>query len=499
MCVYDGGRLNESTAKDGQVGDDDVLPSKAAMLNKMRWSINEWKLAKRYDEEGKRLQAEARMMITSSTKALSEYVRRQFPFYNNVKNDQNSDIIFLENAGGSQVPESVIQATNSSLSNRHRCFQGSRAKSAARSTLLSLLGASPESHHMILGANATSLFDALAQQYVRSGCLDKGDEIVVASENHSANITPWLRAAESVGARVIWWEWTHSAPMEDVSTLITDATRIVAVSHASNIVGEIRDIRGICEIVKEKSGGRAHVVVDGVAAAPHICANVAASGAHWYAVSCHKLFGPHLGSLCGARPVVESLINEDTQASYNDERVYKTFELGTLNFESCGGVGFGLKQYFTDLANHNSTDRTRQRRSDRSDHTASLLPSQVDAAYQRIGELEAAVCATVTDWLRRLPQVVVIKDPEISNGATSAGRIPIVSFFHRNITPDEIARACLESNIICRSDTFLAGSKFLQEIKNLGTSKLVRLSFAHYNTVEEAKRVCDVLAATPGW
>jgi len=513
MCVCD---------CSGSVEDRDhsVVPSKAAILNKMKWSIYEWKAAKKYEEEGKRIVAE-RSRYHDENAALLDFVRQSFPYYS--ESSSNGGKIFLENAGGAQVPESVIRAMNASLSNRHRAHEGSRAKLAARRTLLSILGANADSHYMFLAANATSLLDLLSQSYVRFGSLGKDDQVVIATENHSANIAPWVAAAATVGAQVVWWTWRKGEPMYDISDLVTERTRIVAISHASNVIGELRDVRSICEAVEDKSNGRANVVVDGVAAAPHVFPSLSECGAHWYAVSCHKLFGPHLGGLCGLKTAARNLVGIHDEAintdglCNEDGKIYKAFELGTHSFEACAGVGYGLGEYFASLSKFNSCDTVRARssapsmssRKEQTSHestgetnlcvepTALLAPEQVRSAYLRIGLLEQGICARIIEMLRKSPRVVVIE-----TGGCITNRIPIVSFFHRHIDSDTIARVCLENNIVCRSDTFLAGTELMSQLAALGlngNTHIVRLSFAHYNTKHETERVLSVLKAIEGW
>jgi len=296
------------------------------------------------------------------------------------------------------------------LSNRDRSVVGARHQREARLALMSLIMPHDDTavtttgeghqqqqqlpcqdnntHMAIMGSNATSLLDQLAQKISVSGLIVQGDEIVLASENHCANVTPWLEVARVYGATVKWWTVADTkinnigiatTNKEDhggekvesciLSELITTKTKIVAVSHVSNILGMERDIPAICSLVHCITGNRGQVVVDGVAAAPHLLSTRANHDQQqewhhvdWYVVSLHKLFGPHLGCLIGKRSMVQQLIpNPHDEALtavacckaeldfasplLSDNQLAKAWELGTINYEACCGA-IALKQYF---------------------------------------------------------------------------------------------------------------------------------------------------------
>ena len=477
--------------------DGTILPSKAAIVNKMRWSVFEWKMAKRHDEE---IRWHKSIVANDPQQEQIRRIRNAFPYFScDSKPRHASAKIFVESAGGTQVPRQVIKAMTTSLGNRHRAGEGSRAKEAARETLLCALGASTDTHHMFLGSNATSLFDILAHKYSRSGIICSGDEIVISIENHLANVTPWERLAADIEATIVWWN-----PTKDPTPMINKRTRIVALSHASNIVGEIRDVASICDTVRDKSDGKAHVIVDGVAAAPHVYADLSESNADFYAVSCHKLFGPHLGGLCARREAVKSL-----GESNNLESLYRSWELGTTNYEACAGVGYGLARYLSFVSNDDGAAKSRQ-----SPHPGQssfeqsgeatgidvsggkLTPGIVVSAYLTINRLESAACHYVLNWLRKSSRIIVI-----GLAGEGSAQIPIISFFHRYIESDLIARICLDKGIVCRSDTFLAGPLLQKEIERLGCAdgRVVRFSFVHYNTLDEVKFICKTLESIDDW
>ena len=215
-CVLDQGSQEIAST------DSPIVPSKATILNKIRWAIFERKSSKLYEDDGAMMAEEEQVCndsaangkeiaasTTLSGDTIAAFARTQFPFFSEYTQDSSSALpplqMFFENAGGAQVPRQVIQAVSSSLSYRNRCVVGTRTKRVARRTLSTLLGATEDEHFMFFGANASSLFEKLAHLYVQTGLLKSGDELIICTENHLANVTPWVTAARSVGATVKWW------------------------------------------------------------------------------------------------------------------------------------------------------------------------------------------------------------------------------------------------------------------------------------------------------
>mmetsp|Transcript_9286 Transcript_9286/g.13704 ORF Transcript_9286/g.13704 Transcript_9286/m.13704 type:complete len:887 (+) Transcript_9286:3-2663(+) len=479
-CVYDE-NSNKHECGNGNGTSSLIVPSKAAILNKVRWAICERKMSRAYEEQFANnhvppkngikenedvtcdnenigtpadknniiLLTKQNMlsMKTTTPDDIAKFARRYFPFFfNSMVDHHHKDksttahrhrhhhpTFFFENAGGAQIPITVLQHMNQSLIYRDRCRIGSNVKSQARSMLYTLLGGSTDHHYMFLGCNATSLLRDLAKRYAddgsRSGFVKKGDEIIIRTENHLANVLPWVELAQSVGDVTIrWWTTTMSKSSSSLLSstssatdkvplcsaklqdLITSKTRIVAVSHASNILGQVRNIQSICCEVKSLTSGKAHVIVDGVAAVPHIYSNVDTSGVDFYVVSCHKLFGPHLGGLCARKTSVLELMgremtkqektvcgstdvcNEDPDVErMSDGSVYQSWEVGTLNYEGCSGV-VGLGEYFSTLARFDSIQSDANKTRGRSNvgqevmSTSSGGKQQLQTSNQSTGE-----------------------------------------------------------------------------------------------------------------
>lgn len=486
--------------------EDEILPSKAAILNKIRWTLYERKqlsmaiAATVTTPQGAAVKREEK---EEKVCPISTRARSFFPYFSNNDYDNKAESsgppsIFFENAGGTQVPNHVIDAVSSSLQSRHRAVAGAQSVVAAKATLTTILGAS--NYSIFLSANATTLLHALAQRYVQTGLLQAGDEIVLCSENHQANLQPWLGAAQSVGGVVRWWDFPMPGNKlaESFKSVLTARTRIVAVPHASNILGDILDVGQLARTVRQLTQGRAHVVVDGVAAAPHRYPAVDELGVDWYAISCHKMFGPHLGALCGRTAVLEQMEGETmTKLSFCDG-----LQLGTVNYEACEGVrGFGRYLMEPDFISSSSVYNSGSNNIDLKQSTEEftkeygLNSSIVREVFRRIETAEASLIRGLLKGLQSSSKVRIIGSGE----EDASTRIPVVSFVHREIPSSQIAKACSIGGVICRNGTFLSSERLQKKHNVDATEGVVRFSLVHYNTISEVKYALSVLESIPNW
>jgi selenocysteine lyase/cysteine desulfurase len=544
-----------------------ILPSKAAIINKIRWALVERKAMKSQDTKQAlshvvnfeqacddaqryvtyRQDEEALPPKKNLADLVSSFARSKFPFFqrsvsiacgvtehsNGEINVNREDLIFWENAGGSQVPIHVIEQTVASLSYRNRSIVGAAAKNVARETFGKLLGADDGDQFIFLGCNATSLLSSLANQYIQSGLLRPGDEIVLSTENHSANVTPWLMAAQMIGAKVRWWapSRSHVAPCSaaqdhswstHLEELVNDKTRIVAVSHASNILGQVRDLESMRKILDTSGAPFAHLVVDGVAACPHVFPRVSHHQVDWYVVSCHKFFGPHMGALYGRKLSVNRLAKASgiCDSSTSTEAIYKMLEVGTINYEGASGA-IGLGQYFADLSmaplKHGPSEgdgsvaeacqppfqspqegTSGPQRSEGAQTTRARLTSErVVEAYRRIRLAEVPLVAKLLSVLRKSTKVTIM---EIDDAVIPClERLPVVSFVHEAISSTTIVSICSEQGVACRQGLFLSNTWLPKDLGFDGKEGVVRLSLVHYNTISEVEDVARILESIPGW
>lgn len=260
-------------------------------------------------------------------------LRRQFP-------GLTPDDAALDGAAGTQVPVAVIDAIadalRSGMSNMGGAFAASRRSteivSEARSAIADLVGGVPEG--VILGPNMTTLTFHLADALSREW--GPGDEVVVTSLDHDANVRPWRLAAERAGAIVRVADFdpeTGELPVSAVEQVLSERTKLVAVTAASNMIGTRPEVGAI--------SGAAHAAgaltyVDGVHATSHVPVDVAEFGADFYACSSYKFFGPHTGCVTADPALLEKL--RPAKLAPSPDSVPNRFERGTPPFELLAGV-----------------------------------------------------------------------------------------------------------------------------------------------------------------
>ena len=566
----------QSTADGGEekLSNNLIVPSKAAILNRIRWAIFERKVSKEYESSWCKLNEEQVRSRSTNTKShkqcesddkeeeedLSWFdadsflssIRSQFPYFSDsttpTESLSNVNNIFLESGGGAQVPRVVVNAMATSLINRDRSVAGAKYLSDARKTITSLLvgerrssnheeeqGGDDQDEAIIMGANATSLIEILAQMYCDKGILTKDDEIVIASENHVANVTPWIKAAKTVGAKVRWWTVVSSnVGMEEsssssiLSDLVNERTKIVAVSHASNIIGCVRDPSSICKLVHQVTRGEGHVVVDGVAAAPHLlsrgCGRMDTEEPDWYVVSLHKLFGPHLGCLIGKRSTALKVAMGGDGKMIPNEKLCKMFEKGTANYEACAGA-VALNEYvqslgmrYRDVIRESCPAVCSLQRmpphaisTQASGDEVKERPCVLSISRTCIHLIESRLLNVIMSYLRNRPHVRIIEDigemkvscdgenRSPSLGIVDVQRIPIVSFVHVMLPSSEIVEHCRDHGVICRAGKFLSTDMLWHEMNLVQHDGVVRFSFAHYNTTADITRTINVLEMLDNW
>jgi cysteine desulfurase family protein (TIGR01976 family) len=230
---------------------------------------------------------------------------------------------YLDGAAGTQVPEAVIDAiaaaARGGIGNAGGVFPASeRAGSimaGCRQAVADLVGGHPGG--VILGPNMTTLTYRLAATL--SATWQPGDEVVLSRLDHDANVRPWVQAAARVGATVRWADVdisTGELPAGQYATLVSERTRLVAVTAASNILGTRPDVPAI---TASAHAAGALTFIDGVHATPHGPVDVGALGADFYATSAYKWSGPHIGAVIA-------------------DTVPERFELGTPAYADLAGV-----------------------------------------------------------------------------------------------------------------------------------------------------------------
>jgi cysteine desulfurase family protein (TIGR01976 family) len=251
-----------------------------------------------------------------------------------------SGAAFFDGPGGSQTPDVVAQAIaaalNAPLSNRGTTTPAERNADTivvnARQAMGDFLNTEPAG--VIFGRSMTQLTYDLARACAKEW--GPGDEVVVTRLDHDGNIRPWVQAAEHVGATVRWVDFdtaTGELTAADVASQLTDKTRVVAVTGASNLIGTRPPIADIAALAHEQG---ALVYLDAVHLAAHALVDRAGLGVDFVACSPYKFLGPHCGVVAGAPAVLEG-IHPDKLAPATDV-VPERFELGTLPYELLAGT-----------------------------------------------------------------------------------------------------------------------------------------------------------------
>jgi len=247
---------------------------------------------------------------------------------------------YLDGAAGTQVPTAVInamsQAQATGLGNAGGMFPASKRAdditAASRAAVAALVGGEPDG--VIFGPSMTALTYRIAAALAKDW--RPGDEVIVSQLDHDANVRPWVQAAERAGAKVVWAVVepdTGELPARQYEGLITDRTRIVAVTAASNVIGTRPDVPAITALARA-AGALSYV--DGVHATPHVPVDIAALGADFYATSAYKWSGPHVGVVIAPPALLDGVRPDKLVPS--PEVVPERFELGTLPFASLAGV-----------------------------------------------------------------------------------------------------------------------------------------------------------------
>ena len=399
-----------------------------------------------------------------------DYVRQQFPAL-------NDDVVMLDNAGGSQIAKPVFDriaefmfSTNvqlgatygASVDAAHRVHEGRKA-------LATLLNAD-HAEEVVMGATATQLFDQLAQSLVQHW--EPGDEVIVSNFDHEANIGPWRRLAER-GIVVRTWELpkgAHKPGPESLAPLLGPRTRLVAMTHCSNIFGSINDVRGIADLVHEHG---AMICVDGVAFAPHRAVDVKALDADFYAFSVYKTYGPHHAALYGKYDLLRHKAGNINHYFYGEDRVPNKLEPGNPNYElaySCVGVVDYLERL---TAAHGVNAKGR---------------AAVEAAFDMITDHETELAERFLAYLRSREDVTIVGDPSSDCDA----RVPTISFMIPGQSSRKIVEGMDPAGIGIRFGDF--HSKRLVEALDLGDPDgVIRVSAVHYNTLDEMDRLIDRL------
>jgi cysteine desulfurase family protein (TIGR01976 family) len=377
---------------------------------------------------------------------------------------------YLDSAAGTQVPwlviEAVSQAYRRGIGNIGGAFPASQRSALitdeCRQAAADLTGGTPEG--VILGPNMTTLTYRLAAALARTW--RPGDEIVVSQLDHDANIRPWVQAAAHAGATVRWAEVdvpSGELPVGQYDSLLTERTRLVAVTAASNVLGTRPQV---AEIAAKARAAGALSYVDGVHATPHGPTDVAALGADFYATSAYKWSGPHVGIVVASPALLETLHPDKLAPA--PATIPERFELGTLPFADLAGVTAAVE------------------------HLASLDPAAAGTRRERLlasmraaEQYEQGLFETLADGLAGLPGVTLY--------GKAHSRTPTAFFTVAGRTPAEVAAHLASRKInVWHGDNFAWEVTAALGIRDAGSA--VRAGLVHYNDRADVDRLLAAVA-----
>jgi cysteine desulfurase family protein (TIGR01976 family) len=407
---------------------------------------------------------------TESSPLDVDWVRAQFPSLQLQVNGQPA--AFLDGPAGTQVPKQVMDAVQNYYlhSNANTCgaFATSRGNDAiiasARAAMADFFHCDKD--EVIFGQNMTTITFALSRALGR--LLEPGDEIVVTTLDHDANVAPW-RALEEMGMvirQVDIHESDCTLDLEDLKRKINKNTKLVAVGYASNAVGTINPV---AEITKMAHAVGALMFVDAVHYAPHGLIDVRALDCDFLVCSPYKFFGPHMGTLFGKR---EHLCRfKPYKVRPAPDSLPDRWETGTQVQELIAGIAAAV-DYLAELGRHCDASVT--------DRRSALL-----AAYRATHGHEMALFLRLAEGLFAIPDLQFYG---ISDLKRLHERCSTVSVRLANHTPTEVATFLGERGIFTWDGNYYA----LNLTERLGVEDkggLLRIGLVHYNTMEEVERL----------
>ena len=395
-----------------------------------------------------------------------EALRRRFPILD--REVYGRPLVYLDNGASAQKPEAVIEAVNRTYrreyANVHRGLHylsnhATDAYENVRSILARFLGAESE-EEIVYARSTTEAINLVASSFL-SPRIREGDEIVLSVLEHHANIVPWHFLRERQGAVLRWVDIDDDGSLdpEAVAAALTERTRLVALSHMSNVLGTRVDIAAVAAYTRPLG---IPLLVDGSQAAVHSAVDVAALGCDFYCMTGHKLYGPTgSGALYGRRELLEEMrpflgggdmIREVRRDGITYADPPLRFEAGTPNIVQMIGLGVAIE--FVE-----------------------------SIGMRAIEEHEGRLAAHAENTLRGLQGIAVY--------GSCPGRGAIFSFNIEGAHPHDVSTVIDRRGVAVR-----AGHHCAQPLmERLGTTATCRASFGMYNTLEEVDILADSLEA----
>ncbi|HET7587082.1 MAG TPA: cysteine desulfurase-like protein [Gammaproteobacteria bacterium] len=399
-----------------------------------------------------------------------DYVRSRFP-------GLADGWAYFDNAGGSQVLDGVIERVAHYMATSPVQVGASypvselatRRQDDAAAAMAGFINARDPAE-IIFGPSTTAMIGRLARALAPS--LKPGDEIVVTNLDHEANITPWRRLAQQ-GIQLREWRVrpeTFQLHVEDLAPLLNEHTRLVCFTQGSNVVGQLTPLAAATRLAHEHG---AEVCIDGVACAAHGAIDVTACDVDYYTFSTYKVFGPHLAVLYGKRDKLLALANLNHEFFDRDALPYK-LQPGGATHELVWGTT-GVAAYYRDIGQRHGVAPD------------ASLREHVQAAATAFAAHEHALAARLLDFLSSKPNVTIIGDTE-----AGPDRLPTIAFTVAGRDSATVPPQLDPHRIAIRYGHFYA-KRLIDALGLAAQNGVVRVSMAHYNTLEEVDRLIERL------
>lgn len=383
-----------------------------------------------------------------------DLIRNQFPIFHN-----QPELHFLDSASTAQIPEAVINAmVEHEVNCRANVQRGAytladnatRAFEDARQTVANYLNA-PSAREVIFTSGTTAALNMLA--HCLSHQLQPGDEILLSELEHHSNILPWRVVAEKTGAVIRYLPVGRDGRLNLVSLTLylTQKTKIVSLTHCSNVTGAITDVKKVVKAAKQNG---AMVILDGAQSAPHGPLDVQALEVDFYAFSSHKCYGPNgVGVLWGRYELLHKLppyqtgggmVNNVEVESHSYVDVPHRFEAGTPPIAQCIGL-------------------------------AAALNWCMQQSWQEIYRYNNALLHYLIQELNKRPQVQIISPVAGEN------RHSLLSLNLRGVHAHDLSHILNEHHVAVRGGTHCA--ELL--MRALGCDATIRISIAPYNNFQD--------------
>lgn len=405
-----------------------------------------------------------------------EKIRAMFPALR-----EAGDFIFLDNAAGAQIPDSVLEAVTTHLVS-HNVQRGGRYGRSV--TVDKTIEEARESVALLVNAYAPAeiCFGMNATSFIRLVSLGIGqmisanrtrDEIVVTDMDHDANIATWL-ALEAQGAKFLWWRMREDGNLhvDDLKPLVSDRTRLVACTVTAHSIGSIVDVASVARIAHAAG---AEVFLDCVHYGPHGLIDVQAWDCDYLVCSGYKNFSPHMGFLWGRFDLLKRLptFREDF---IPDEPPYKV-EAGTFVYENVAGMDAAVR-YLEAVGRDFSPSNNLTRR------------ENIVAGMGAIRAYELVLARAMMKVLAENGATIY----GVADEARLTERVPTFCFNIGKLSPQAIVEEMAKRDIGIR-DGHMYAPRLMNRLGLSMDSGAVRASLVHYNTLDEVRRFGDALKA----